>query len=138
VEPNQALSPVGQYLKELALLNQETLLPPTIRTLTNTLSEEIYTLSMDAQSKTVNVNTSKNEALNISQAIINMISRQSSSESPAFGLSASSFSTFVELNEDLEKLINSPSTETDVDLKIICRTHGGDIDQVTKTCEKQK
>ena len=131
----QALSPMGQFLEQVRLLNidvQEQTnseIASSVQLLTNLLSEEIFDLAQNVKFKTSEVNTSTTEIISISENIKNMLNSEIKT-----GLSSTTLQALLDSKGKLTSLNGSPSTETDIDLHMICKSRGGKVDDTNKTC----
>jgi hypothetical protein len=125
----QALSPMGQFLDEVRQLNIEVKdqtnaeIASSVQLLTNLLSEEIFNLAQNVKSKTTEINYSTAEMEIVSRSIIDMLNSEQKN-----GLTSNIFQGLKESHSKLTTLEGSPATETDIDLHMICKSRGGEID----------
>lgn len=127
----QAMSPMGQYLKELSKLNSGKDLPEPVQRIVNALSEEIFDLADNVKQKTVYTNETKKQVGSTAEQIINLLNAGISGK-----VDTGELKSFTNPYKNVTDLTNSPATETDIDLKIICRSKDGTIDPVTNKCNK--
>lgn len=118
---NEALSPMGQYLKDLRSLNENNQLPPKIQAFTNILSKEIFNLADNVKQKSSDAYNTKLQAQALMEGMIPMI------ESGNPYVDESYFEGFNTPYSNVTTLKGSPSTETDLDLHLICSSRGGRI-----------
>lgn len=126
----QTLSPMGQFLKELSKINNGTNLPDGAQTIVNALSEEIFNLAENVQIKSTKANEAKEQMTTTAQNLTNLLNAGINGK-----IEASHMDTYLNPYNNVTDLINSPATETDLDLQLICKSRGGSINSSTKQCE---